>query len=182
MRRMRGQFFSPLKLQTLQILTAKFNTYLKVAGNFIEWSDRWRSGLQSWWHAGGGCFEPMYGSLFFVGNPVNKWKKKFTAKNRKSYKSSPHSALKDVGALRWKFFFTTIHRSSYITFWQNLGMGISLFLKCLFFQLFYILYCVDMLTTFETGCIWLDRMKLARHVWTTKTICKAANQNKNLKF
>ena len=53
----------------------------------------------------------MYGSFFFVRNPVNAMKKYFTSKNRKAYensplktanltKNSPHSSQKDAGALR----------------------------------------------------------------------------------
>ena len=82
-------------------------------------SDRWRCGIRSFWHAGDERFEPVYGSFLFVRNPVNAveekfphWKlqilQKFTAKNRKSYKSSPlssHSSQKDAGALQWKLFF-----------------------------------------------------------------------------
>ena len=40
-------------------------------------SDRWRSGIRSWWHAWGEWFEPVYGRFFFVRNPVNAAKKHF---------------------------------------------------------------------------------------------------------
>ena len=63
--------FAPLKLQILQIFTAKINAYLKFAGNITEVSERWRSGIRSWWHGGGKWFKPVYGSSFFVRNPVN---------------------------------------------------------------------------------------------------------------
>ena len=69
-------------------------------------SSRWRSGIRSWWKSEGEWLEPVYGCLF-VRNPVLAVKKMFTAKNRKSYKNaalSPHSTLKDAGALRWKNF------------------------------------------------------------------------------
>ena len=33
----------PLKLQILQIFTAKFNAFIKLTGNIIEVSNRWRS-------------------------------------------------------------------------------------------------------------------------------------------
>ena len=56
--------FSQLKLQTLQIFTANFITYLKFTWNFIAVSDRWRSGIRTWWHAGSQWFEAMYGSFF----------------------------------------------------------------------------------------------------------------------
>ena len=46
------KFLSHLKSQTLQIFTANFITYLKFTWNFIAVSDRWRSGIRTWWHAG----------------------------------------------------------------------------------------------------------------------------------
>ena len=69
-------------------------------------SDRWRSGIKICWHVGGNRFEPVYGSFFFVSECCENF---FTAKNRKSYKNSPHSTLKDADALQWKIFFTAIH-------------------------------------------------------------------------
>ena len=89
--------FSPLKLQILQMFTANFNEYLKFTGNITEVSNRWRSRIRSCWHPGGESFEPVYGSFFFVRNPVNVLKKFLATKNRKSYKNS---TLKDSGALR----------------------------------------------------------------------------------
>ena len=69
--RMRLKKISPLKSQLWQIFTAYFNAYLKFTGNTIEVIDRWRSGIGSWSHTGGELFEPVYGSFFFVWNPVN---------------------------------------------------------------------------------------------------------------
>ena len=77
------------------IYRAVFNAYLKFTGSIIEVSGRWRSGIRSCWHAGGGRFEPVYDSFFFVRNPLKVVKKIFTAKIRKN---SPHSTLKAVGA------------------------------------------------------------------------------------
>ena len=54
----------PLKLQILQIFTAKFNAYLKFTWSSIEESDRWRSGIRSCWHVGGERTEPVSGSFF----------------------------------------------------------------------------------------------------------------------
>ena len=70
--------FSPLKFQTLQILTANINAYLKFTSNIIKLSERWRSGIRRQWHAGGQRFEPVYGCYFFVRNPVNAVKKNFS--------------------------------------------------------------------------------------------------------
>ena len=96
--------FSPLSLKfhILEIFTALISS-LKFTGNSIEVSDRWHSWLWSCWHAGYDRLEPVYGRLY-IKNPVNAVKKLFTAKNRKN---SPHSTIKDAGALRWKKFFFT---------------------------------------------------------------------------
>ena len=117
------KIFSPLKLQILQIFTAKFNAYLKFAGNIIVVSERWRSRVRSWWHACDTWFEPVYGSFFFVRNPVNAVKKIFHRKiQRNSYKKSPlsaHSTLKDAGALRWKQFFSPLFTANRTLFFDK---------------------------------------------------------------
>ena len=70
--------FSPLKLQILQIFTANFNGYLKMTGIISKVSHRWRSGIRSCWHAWDKRFQPVYGGLFFVNNPLNAVQKIFS--------------------------------------------------------------------------------------------------------
>ena len=96
---------SLLKSQILQIFTAKFKAYLKFAGNIIDVSERWRSGIGSWRHEGDKWFEPVYGSFFFVKKSGECGEKTIFRRKiqRNSYKKSPlsaHSTLKDAGALR----------------------------------------------------------------------------------
>ena len=92
----------------LQILTAKINAYLKFAGNIIQVSETWRSGIKV------GDIREVNGSnpctaVFLQEIRWMRWKKIFHRKiQRNSYKNSPlsvHSTLKDAGALRRKKFF-----------------------------------------------------------------------------
>ena len=55
-----------------KLFAANFNAYLKFTWNIIEVSDRWRSGIRSYWHAGGEKFETVWIRLFFVRNAVKK--------------------------------------------------------------------------------------------------------------
>ena len=88
---------------------ANFNTCLEFTGNIIEVSDKCRRGIRSCWHAEGERFKPVYGSFFFVSNPVNAVKKifsplktaKFTAFNAKKMRAL---------CCEKSFFFTATHR------------------------------------------------------------------------
>ena len=87
------------------ILRANFNADLMFTGNVIEIRDRWRSGLRSWWQAGGRGSKPCT-EVYFLQEFRYIWRTNFfTAKNRKN---SPHSTLKDSGASRWNKFFSPL--------------------------------------------------------------------------
>ena len=108
------KFFTAKIANLTNIQRANFNTYLIFTGNIIAVSDRWRSGLRSWWHAWGRGSNPSAIVSFLEEFRWMRWKKIFHRKiQRNSCKNSPlsaHSTLKDAGALRWKKFF--FHRYS----------------------------------------------------------------------
>ena len=80
--------------------------------------------MRGCWHAGGERCQPVYGSFFFGRNPVNAVKKVFISKIRKS---SPHSTLKDAGALRWeKFFFAPLFTANLTLFFDQTSIRDSL--------------------------------------------------------
>ena len=118
-RRMRWKKFSPLKLQILQTFTAKFNAYRKFTWKIIKVKERWRSGIRSCWHVGGDRFEPIYGSFFFCKKSGECDEFFVTAKNHNSYKNSPHSMLKDGGALRWRKFFPPLSTANLTLFFDQ---------------------------------------------------------------
>ena len=108
------KIFSALKSQILQIFTAKLNACLKFAGNIIEVSERWRSGIRSLWHAGGTWFAPLY-VFFLVRNTANAVKKNFSPQNSTQFlqKFTAFSAFNTKRCGRFavkKVFFTAIHR------------------------------------------------------------------------
>ena len=111
---------SQLKSKILQIFTAKFNAYLKFTGNIIDVSDRWRSGIRSWWHAVGEWFEPLYGSFFFGRNPVNAVKKISTLNSTQI--SQKFTAFIAFNAKRWgrfavkKNFFSPLFTTNFTLF------------------------------------------------------------------
>ena len=72
---------------------ANFNAHLIFIGDIIQVIDSCRSGLRSWGHAGG--------KFLFCKNSA-ECGEHFTVKN------SPHSTLKDAGALRWNKFFSPL--------------------------------------------------------------------------
>ena len=101
--RMRWKFFFTAEIANLtNYHRANLNAYLIFTGNIHEV----RSGIRYCWIAGGERLEPLYGIFFFVRNLVNAVKKIFSLLK---IANSPHSTLKDAGALRWKKFF---HRYS----------------------------------------------------------------------
>ena len=117
---------SPLKLQTIQIFPANIKDSLNFTGNIDEVSNRWRSGITSWSHAGGEWFEPFYGKFYSVKNPVNAVKKHFsplkTSNLTKIHRFHRIQRLKMRALTVKKFFSAAIFRQSYI-FWQNLHPG-----------------------------------------------------------
>ena len=95
------KFFTAKLANLTNIHRADFNAYPISTGNIIVASDRWRTGLRSWWHAGGRGSNPCT-AVSLCKNSGECGEKKIFTKNRKN---SPHSTLKDAGALRWKKSF-----------------------------------------------------------------------------
>ena len=48
--------------------------------------DKWLSEIRSCWHAGVELFEPVYGCLFLLEIGWMRWKKIFTAEDRKIHR------------------------------------------------------------------------------------------------
>ena len=92
------KFFTAKIANLTNINNANFNAYLIFTGNVVEVRDRWRSGLRGSWNAWEESFEPLELRFFFVRKLVIAVKKIFSP--LKIAKNSPHSTLKDAGALR----------------------------------------------------------------------------------
>ena len=118
--RMRWKKFFTAKIANLtNIHRANFNAYLIFTGNIIEVSDRWRSGLRSWWHAWGRGSN--HGSFVFVRIPVNAVKKKFSTQNSTQFLQK-FTAFSAFNAKRCGRFAV-----KNVIFCQNLDPGLTFY-------------------------------------------------------
>ena len=117
---MRLTFFFSSKILK-QIFTAKFNAYLKFTRNIIESSQmgQWSNKLATcrrW------VVRTRARKFFLQKIRSMRWKKKFTSKNRKSYKNaqlSPHSTLNDAVDWWWKKFFSPLFTANLTSFFDK---------------------------------------------------------------
>ena len=71
---------SPLKTTKIQRICFHnvYWVWFKFTRNICDVRCSWRSGIRCCWHPGYERFEPVYGSCFFVRNPVTAAKIKFS--------------------------------------------------------------------------------------------------------